>query len=69
MSQLLYFQASRVGPKDSQRMLSFDAGVVPRDALGPILIVADRIFSNILLKRHSIKAMQCDLPTQISMDK
>lgn len=63
MSQLLSFLASSVGPKDSQRMLSFDARVVLRDALGTVLIVADRIFSNMLLKGHSIK--QCSVIYQL----
>lgn len=63
MSQLLSFLASRVGPKDSQRMLSFDTRAVPRDALGTVLIVADRIFSNILPQGHSIK--QCDVIYQL----
>lgn len=63
MSQLLSFLATSGGPKDSQRMLSFDARVVPRDALGAVLIVADRIFSNILLKGHSIK--QCSAIYQL----
>lgn len=63
MSQLLSFLASSMGPKDSQRRLSFDARVVPRDALGTLLIVADRIFSNILLKGYSIK--QCSVIYQL----
>lgn len=44
-------------------MLSFDTRVVPCDALGTVLIVADRIFSNILLKGHSIK--QCSVIYQL----
>lgn len=63
MSQLLSFLASSVGPKDSQGMLSFDTRVVLCDALGAVLIVADRIFSNILLKGRSIK--QCSVIYQL----
>lgn len=44
-------------------MLSSDARVVQRDALGTVLIVADRIFSNILVKGHSIK--QCSVIYQL----